>query len=150
MLSKKAKYATHALIYLARHYEEGPVRIGSVADHAQIPQKFLETILLELKNAGILNSKQGRSGGYYLIREPSEVNMADVHRLFDGAIALLPCVTYQYYERCEECVDEETCSIRKAVKEIRDETVSIMKKYTLEELVRREDEAEEKRRKIDG
>jgi Rrf2 family protein len=142
MLSKKAKYAVHALVHLAKEYEQGPVVISDISDEEHIPKKFLETILLELKNAGIVNSKKGRNGGYYLIKDPEEVNMADVHRLFDGAIALLPCVTYQYYERCEECQDEETCAIRKAIKEVRDQTVEIMKRYSLAELMHQEDRLE--------
>ncbi|MGM0587886.1 MAG: RrF2 family transcriptional regulator [Bacteroidota bacterium] len=142
MLSKKAKYAVHALIHLAKEYDQGPVVISVISDEEHIPKKFLETILLELKNAGIVNSKKGRNGGYYLIKDPEEVNMADVHRLFDGAIALLPCVTYQYYERCEECQDEETCAIRKAIKEVRDQTVEIMKRYSLAELMKQEDKLE--------
>jgi Rrf2 family protein len=143
MLSKKAKYAVHALVHLAKEYEQGPVVISEISEEEHIPKKFLETILLELKNAGIVNSKKGRNGGYYLIKDPQEVNMADVHRLFDGAIALLPCVTYQYYERCEECQDEETCAIRKAIKEVRDQTVEIMKKYSLAELMKQEDKLED-------
>lgn len=140
MLSKRTKYAIQAMIRLAKENERGPMVIGDISEKEHIPKKFLESILLELKNAGFVNSRKGRKGGYYLIKEPSEINMADIHRLFDGAIALLPCVTYQYYERCEECQDEETCPIRSAVKEIRDATVDIMKRYTLEELVKREKE----------
>ncbi|PJF37527.1 MAG: transcriptional regulator, partial [Phototrophicales bacterium] len=97
-------------------YEQGPILISQIAEAQNIPQKFLESILLDLKNAGILNSKKGKGGGYYLMRDPQEVNMADVMRLFDGAIAFLPCVTYKYYEHCEECKDEATCGIRDVFK----------------------------------
>lgn len=139
MLSKKTKYAMNALVYLARQYGKGPVLIGQIAKEQHIPQKFLEAILLDLKNAGILNSKKGRGGGYYLIREPEEVNMADVMRLFDGAIALLPCVTHRYYERCEECRDEATCGIRDVFQEVRNETVELLKRSTLSEIIAREE-----------
>ena len=112
MLSKKTKYALNALVYLAKHYEKGPVLISQIAESENIPQKFLEAILLDLKNSGILSSKKGRGGGYYLLKNPQEVTIANVMRLFDGPIALLPCVTYKFYERCEECDNEATCGIR--------------------------------------
>lgn len=131
MISKKAKYAIHALVKLARDREKGPILISEISKEGHIPQKFLEAILLDLKRAGILNSKKGKGGGYYLIKKPEEVNMADVLRLFDGALALLPCVTYKYYERCEECTDEQTCGIRRVMQQVRDETVRILKDSTL-------------------
>ncbi|MGB3617208.1 MAG: Rrf2 family transcriptional regulator [Catalinimonas sp.] len=138
MLSKKAKYAIHALVMLAREQERGAIRISEISESERIPRKFLESILLDLKNAGVLGSKQGRSGGYYLRRPPEEVNLADVIRLFDGALALLPCVTYRYYERCEECRDEKTCGIRDVMRQVRDETVRILKDNTLADVIRRE------------
>jgi Rrf2 family protein len=142
MLSKKTKYAINALLYLARHQGKGPILISTVATEQNIPQKFLEAILLDLKNAGILNSKKGKGGGYYMVKHPDDVNMAQVMRLFDGAIAFLPCVTYQYYERCEECRDEATCGIRDVFKEVRDSTVGILKQATLSEIMKREEARE--------
>lgn len=138
MLSKKTKYALNALVFLARHCNEGPILISRVAAEEHIPQKFLELILLDLKNAGILNSKKGKGGGYYLLKKPDEVNIADVIRLFEGAIALLPCVTHRYYERCEECRDEKTCGIRDLFREVREETVRILKNNTLADILARE------------
>lgn len=139
MLSKKAKYAINALVYLAKKRDDGPILISHISEHENIPKKFLESILLDLKNAGILNSKKGKGGGYYLLKEPTEVNLADIMRLFDGAIAFLPCVTYRYYERCEECLDEETCGIRDVFQDVRDESVKILKASTLENIIERED-----------
>lgn len=139
MLSKKAKYALHALVHLARRKNEGPVLISEIAETEHIPQKFLEAILLELKHEGVLESKKGKGGGYYLVKNPDDVNMADVMRLFDGAIALLPCVTYKYYERCEECRDEETCGIRDVAMQVRNATVEILKSATLSEVMRIEE-----------
>ncbi len=139
MLSKRTKYAIHALVHLARKYGEGPILISKVAESENIPQKFLEAILLDLKNAGIVNSKKGKGGGYYLLRDPEDVNVAEVMRLFDGPIALLPCVTHMYYERCEECVDEETCGIRRVMLKVRNETVSLLKGATLASIIRKED-----------
>ncbi len=131
VISKKAKYAIHALVKLARERDKGPILISDISQEGNIPKKFLEAILLDLKRAGILNSKKGKGGGYYLIKKPEDVSMAEVLRLFDGALALLPCVTHKYYERCEECTDEQTCGIRKTIQLVRDETVRILKNATL-------------------
>ncbi len=139
MLSKKAQYALYALVYLARERDKGPLLIRDIADSEKIPRKFLETILLELKTEGVLSSKKGKGGGYQLRREPEEVNMAEIIRHFDGAIALLPCATYRYYEKCQHCKDEKTCAIRSYVKDIRDETVKIMKNITLKDILEREE-----------
>jgi Rrf2 family protein len=147
MISKKSKYAINALVYLAKHKEDGPIIISQIAEAQNIPQKFLESILLDLKNAGVLSSKKGRGGGYYLISDPDDVNLADVMRLFDGAIAFLPCVTYKYYERCEECKDEETCGIRDIFLEVRNETVELLKAGTLSNILGREERLEEKKNK---
>lgn len=138
MLSKKTKYAINALVYLAKQPTKQPVLISEIARHENIPKKFLETILLDLRNAGFLNSKKGKGGGYYLIKHPSEVNLAEIVRYFDGAIGLLPCVTHKYYEKCEECEDEKTCGIRHAFLIIRNETVELLKKDTLEVIIRNE------------
>ena len=142
MLSKKAKYAINALVFIARHRDEQPVSAGVIAEAQNIPSKFLEAILLDLRHTGILVSKKGKFGGYKLQKDPEEINMADVMRLFDGAIALLPCVTYKFYERCEECRDEETCGIREIFLEIRNETVRKLKESTLATIVEREMELE--------
>ncbi len=138
MLSKKTKYAINALVYLAKKPAREPVLISEIATNERIPKKFLETILLDLRNAGILNSKKGKGGGYYLIKHPSEVNLAEIIRYFDGAIGLLPCVTHKYYEKCEECDDEVTCGIRHAFLAIRNETVEMLKKDTLESIIQKE------------
>ena len=138
MISKKTKYALNALVHLAHKYEQGPVLISSISLEENIPRKFLEAILLDLKNAGILASKKGKGGGYYLLKKPEDVNLADVMRLFDGPIALLPCVTYKYYQRCEECKDEETCGIRDVFMTVRNETVRILKENTLASVLHKE------------
>jgi Rrf2 family protein len=139
MLSKKTKYALNALVYLAKHANKEPILISEIAESEHIPKKFLEAILLDLKNAGILSSKKGKGGGYYLLRPAEEVSLVDVIRLFDGAIGLLPCVTHKYYERCDECKDEQTCGIRDVFQEVRNLTVKILKDNTLKDLIERED-----------
>ena len=140
MLSKKAKYAMHALVHLARNHAEQPqpIPIAEIAQAENIPYKFLEAILLELRKAGILGSKKGKAGGYYLLKAPEAINMAEIMRLLDGPIALLPCVTHRYYEPCEECQDEETCAIRAVFLQGRNTTVAMLKEATLTNLQARE------------
>ena len=103
--------------------------------------------MLELNRAGILGSKQGKGGGYFLRRKPADVNLAEVVRLFDGAIALLPCATFKYYERCAECLDEVTCSVRHAFLAIRNDTVETLKKNTLNDLIKTEKNLKAKRKR---
>jgi Rrf2 family protein len=140
MLSKKTRYSFLALVYLAKEYQKGPVLISTIAESEKIPKKFLEAILLELRRNGYVNSKMGKGGGYYLIKPPDQINLADILRLFEGAIALLPCASFKYYEPCCHCKDENTCGIRSVIKDLRDETVSFMKNISLAEVIRREDE----------
>ena len=135
MLSKKTQYAFHALTYLAEHYSEGPVLISEISQQRHISLKFLENILLELKKAGILGSKKGKGGGYYLIKPADEVPLARVIRVLDGPIALLPCVSLNYYEKCENCV-EETCGLNNVMAEVRDNTLKILENKTLKDILR--------------
>jgi len=138
MISKKAQYSLYALTFLAKRFDKGPVLISEIAEKEKLPKKFLEAILLDLKNIGIVSSKKGKGGGYYLIKKPENINFAEIIRLFDGAIALLPCVTYNYYESCTQCKDENKCGVRSVVKEIRDKTVSILKEVTLKDILDKE------------
>lgn len=138
MLTKKAKYAIKAMIYLSKKKKGEHALISEISESEHIPKKFLETILLDLRKAGYLGSKKGKGGGYYLIKSPEEVNMADVLRLFEGAIALVPCVAHKYYERCEECTDEETCGIREVFRIVREHTVSILKENNFAEVILKE------------
>ena len=138
MLSKKCKYAIHALVYLAERYQQGPVHIQDIAEQQHIPKKFLEAILLELRNAKILHSKKGKGGGYYLYRKPEDVNLIEIMRLMDGAIAMLPCVSLNYYEPCEECRDERNCGIRDVFIGVRDDTLKILSESTLAQILERQ------------
>lgn len=137
MLSKKCKYAIHALVHMAKDPEE-KFLIKDISEACNIPKKFLEAILLDLKRAGILGSKQGKGGGYFLRRKTSEVNLAEVVRQFDGAIAAVPCATFKFYESCQECEDEETCTVRDAFLQVRNATVEMLKADTLEGMVKKE------------
>lgn len=143
MLSKKTKYAINALVYLAREHSKEPVQISRIAESEHIPRKFLEAILLDLKNAGMLSSRKGKTGGYYLLQSPDDINIADVVRLFEGAIALLPCVAHKYYERCSECENEAWCGIRDVFAGVRNETVNMLKNATLSSIVKKEQEMKE-------
>jgi Rrf2 family protein len=139
MLSKKSKYAINALLYVARHCnEERPILASEISESENIPHKFLEAILLDLKNAGFLRSKRGRNGGYFLKVEPEEISLIKVMRLFDGPIALLPCVSLNYYEKCEECKDESTCGIRSVFLSIRDTTLATLQENNLQAILKRE------------
>jgi Rrf2 family protein len=134
ILSKKTQYAIVALTRLAREYGNGPMQIKDIAEEEKIPQGFLENILLELRKLGILGSKLGKSGGYFLLRKPEEVNLAEIVRHFEGTIALMYCVSEKAYQPCEFCRDESTCGIRKVFKEIRDTSYEILQRTTLEAL----------------
>jgi Rrf2 family protein len=135
MLSKKTRYAMLALTNLASKYGEGAIQIGDISKNENIPQRFLETILLELKKMGILGSKLGKAGGYYLIKSPEEVSLLDVIRHFEGTIALMYCVSEKAYQPCEFCKTEQTCKIRLVFKKIRDNTYDILQEATLASLI---------------
>jgi len=138
MLSKKTKYALHALTYLSKHKEKGAILIQEISQEYGISHKFLENILLELKKAGFLGSKKGKGGGYYLIKEAKDVPLSTVIRMLDGPIALLPCVSLNYYEPCEECHDQATCGLNKVMAQVRDETLKILSMKSLQDIVHEE------------
>jgi len=135
MISKKCKYALKAMVCLARNYQQGSLTTASIAEKENIPKKFLEQILLELKRWKLVNSKQGVGGGYYLLKHPTEVSLADLYRIFDGPISLTPCVSLNYYEKCDDCLDEATCYLRKQLIVIRDETRASMMQATLQSFI---------------
>ncbi len=126
MLSKKCQYALHALIYLTDLEKGTSVTIGEIAREKAIPKKFLEAILLDLKNAGILGSKKGKSGGYYLIKDADQISIIEVIRHIDGAVAMLPCVSLNFYDSCGMCEDEHTCRINHLFGQVRDATLKIL------------------------
>lgn len=120
---------------MVRNRCEDPVQIATIASHENIPHKFLESILLSLKKTGLLGAKKGKGGGYYLLKEPSEMKMTDVIRTLEGPIAMLPCVSLNYYEKCDDCPDEHTCSVHKLMIQVRDNTLQIFRNTTLADLV---------------
>lgn len=133
MLSQKTRYALRALVYLAEDQKakKGSVLISDLAKRGNIPLKFLEAILLELKNHGILQSKKGKGGGYSLAKNAEEIKFGNIIRILQGPLALLPCVSQMAYQKCDECRDEETCGIRILFKEVRDSTAQILDNTSL-------------------
>lgn len=130
MLSKKTKYALQAVMVLTREYQKGPVLISEIAGQENIPQKFLEAILLQLKNRGILGSKKGKGGGYFLGRPPEKITFGEIVRMMDGPLAPVPCVSETAYMPCTECNDERTCGIRMVMKEVREALAEILDSTT--------------------
>jgi Rrf2 family protein len=131
MMSKKCKYALKALIRLGQEYGGGNLLTDDIAKSENIPKKFLELILLDLKHAGYVRSKQGSKGGYRLVQDPSEITLADIYRLFDGAIALVPCVSQKFYEKCDDCPDERECRLKLVFIEVREKTFQSMAGITI-------------------
>ena len=123
---------------LARRKDKGPMTIFEIAKQEKIPKKFLEAILLDMRRQGILKSKIGIGGGYYLLMQPKDISLSLILRNIDGPIALLPCVSLNYYERCEDCKDEVTCGIRKTFVEVRDASLKILSETTLEDILKKE------------
>lgn len=133
MLSKKTQYAFKALMHLSQEVNKGPVLIADISRKRKIPLKFLENILLELKKSGILNSKKGKGGGYFLAKPAEQIILADVLRLIDGPIALLPCVSLHFYEKCRNC-NEKNCGLNKVMIEVRDANLAILEKRTVADI----------------
>jgi Rrf2 family protein len=134
MLSKKSQYAFKALGYLAERFDKGPVLISEISKKKKIPLKFLENILLELKRADILDSKKGKGGGYFLKSRPDKIKVATIIRLINGPIAMLPCVSLYFYERCKNC-NEKHCGLHDMMIEVRDATLNIVENRTLQDLI---------------
>jgi len=135
MLSKKTKYGLKALAFIARQDNNSPVQISMIAKSENISHKFLESILLTLKKGGILASKKGKGGGYYLMKSSEAIFMTEVIRLLEGPIALIPCVSLNYYEKCDDCPDEDACSVHKLMIMVRDNTLKVLRNNTLKDLI---------------
>ena len=126
MLSKRSKYAIKALLALADHQRGEPVRIADLAHEEQIPPKFLELILLGLKNQGILQSRKGKGGGYLLARDPADIYLGQIVRMFDGPLAPVPCASQTAYVACADCPNEAVCGVHLAMKAVRDATAKVL------------------------
>lgn len=135
MLSKKTKYGLKALTYLASREHREPTQIAEIAEQENISQKFLESILLTLRRNGLLGSKKGKGGGYYLIKEPTEITMATVMRILEGPIAMVPCVSLNFYEKCDDCPTQDSCSVNKLMLQVRDANLQVYRNTTLADLI---------------
>src|SRR5262245_52968439 len=149
-LSQKTKYALRALQFLAKQDGHGPILISTLAEREEIPKKFLELILLELKNAGILHSKKGKGGGYFLRKPADEISLGEVIRIFDGAVEPLSCVGGSAFMKCEDCKDETTCGIRYFMQEVRDVTNKILDATSIADVLKRIELLEREKRRGAG
>ncbi len=139
MLSKKTKYALKALIVLGKNMNNPPMQIAQIAMMEKIPKKFLEQILLELRKAGLLYSKKGAGGGYTLNKDPKDIHVAQILRITDGPIAMVPCASLNFYHKCEECINESTCGVRRLFMEVRDATLKLLSETSIADLIEKEE-----------
>lgn len=136
MLSQKAKYALRALIMLAEAPEDELVLIADIASRENVPRKFLEAILVDLRKHGVLHAKRGKSGGYRLARPPADITFGEVIRILDGHLAPLPCASRTAFRACDDCADPATCSVRWLMCQVRDATAAVLDNYTLADMLR--------------
>ncbi len=142
-LSKRGEYGLRAMINLANAQKDSPgsmVQIKDISAQEKIPTKYLEQILLALKNAGLLNSKMGIGGGYYLAKAPEQINLGQIIRVLDGPLAPIRCVSHMAYEPCG-CPDERTCGLRMVMGEVRDAIANILENTSLSDVTERVDAA---------
>ncbi|MGB5190644.1 RrF2 family transcriptional regulator [Robiginitalea sp.] len=135
MLSNKTKYGLKAMVYLARGEVGKPVQIAEIAKAEQISRKFLESILLTLRKNGLLGSRKGKGGGYYMVKSPEEIPMTSLMRILEGPIALVACVSLNYYEACADCPDEEACAVHKLMLKVRDSALEVYQNTTLADIL---------------
>jgi len=140
MLSKKTKYAIKALVILGKNTDQPPMQISKISEEERIPKKFLEQILLDLRNAGFLYSKKGAGGGYSLNKDPKEIFLVHVMRVTGGPIAMVPCASLNFFHKCEECQQETTCGIRDVFINVRDATLKILTETSIADIINKEKE----------
>ena len=133
MLAQKTRYALRSLLYLAEQGGDAPVQLASIASTQNVPPKYLELIMLELKKAGMVRSRRGPKGGYLLARAPSEISFGEVVRAMEGPIALIPCASVNFYAPCGDCHDESSCAIRRAFSILRDQSAKLLEGISLAE-----------------
>jgi len=136
MISKKTKYGLKAIAFLAKQPPNTRVQIAAIAESENISQKFLESILLTLRKSGFLGSKKGKGGGYYLLKDPKEIKLASIFRILEGPIAMVPCVSLNFYEKCDDCPNEDECSVHRLMIQIRDNTLAILENNTLSDFIK--------------
>ncbi|WP_363348689.1 Rrf2 family transcriptional regulator [Methylocystis echinoides] len=134
MLTKKAKYGLKAMVYLAGVEPGQTALVADIASENQIPKKFLDAILSELRNAGFVHSKKGKGGGYMLARAPGEIAVGNLVRALDGPLAPIQCASRRLYRRCDDCVDETHCAVRLVMLEARDAIARVLDNTTLDQM----------------
>lgn len=149
-LSKRTQYSLRALYALARSYNTGPKLIVDLSEEEVIPKKFLEQILLALKNRGLVDSKKGRGGGYFLAQPPDEVTLGSVIRMIEGPLAPIPCASETAFRKCDECIDADTCGTRLVMREVRDAMAAILDRTTLAMVCEKVDAAREGKDEIEA
>jgi Rrf2 family protein len=135
MLSQRGRYALKALLHLARHDSE-PRQVSVIATEESVPRKYLEAIMSDLRRAELVESTRGWSGGYRLARPADLITFGEVIRLTDGPLALLPCASRNFYKRCEDCVDEAACAIRRVMATVRNEVSEILDRTTIADAIK--------------
>jgi Rrf2 family protein len=135
ILTNRTKYGMRAMFYLARQYNEGPQLLTDIANEEVISAKFLATILLELKKGGVINSKMGKGGGYYLSRNPSKISIAEILRILDGPFAPTPCLNDLDNDACEDCRNVKTCLVRKVMYQVHLKTYTYLSKTSLKDAI---------------
>ena len=136
MISKKTKYGLKALVHVARQGYQERVQISTIAEKESIPRKFLESIMLDLKKAGYLGARKGKGGGYYLLKEPKHISISEVYRVLEGPIAPVPCVSLNFYEKCEDCLNEAKCEIHLLMEKVRDSALDIYNNTFITDLIK--------------
>jgi Rrf2 family protein len=126
MLAQKTRYALRSLLYLAEEGGPGPVQLARIAETQRVPPKYLELIMLDLKRAGFVRSTRGPKGGYVLARDPADISFGEIVRVTEGPIALVPCASVNFYQKCGDCHDEATCAIRRAFALVRDQSAKLL------------------------
>jgi Rrf2 family protein len=135
MLSQRGRYALKALLHLARREPE-QLGVAAIAEAEQIPRKYLEAIMTDLKKAQIVESTRGWAGGYRLARPADLITFGEVIRLTDGPLALLPCASRNFYKRCDDCADETACALRQVMAKVRNDVSQILDRTTLADALR--------------
>jgi Rrf2 family protein len=148
MISKKTKYALKALYHLAGQPSSQPVLISDLAKAGNIPKKFLEFILLSLRKGGILQSRIGKGGGYYLATAPAKITLGSVVRILEGDLAPVQCLSETNYAKCDECDDEATCGIRLVMTDVNKALAQVLDNLTLADMLERSETAQAKRANI--
>ena len=127
------------MLFLARNVDSSSVAINSIAQSLEISRKFLEKILVELGSEGLVSSKKGRSGGYFISKDLNNISLADIVRILEGPIALLPCASHRFYEPCEECESPDKCSLQDALVNVRNSTVYSLKSIKISDILLKEE-----------